>query len=152
MGANEITIQAAERAISEGHILHLRADRMPAQRGADKRDARPRADFTVGPAANGGFLVVDYSRILSGSEERFGTAAEAIREARKMLTWNRIAALRTALVTIFGDSEKATTLVADDARQMAMGARMRDAFGHRGSIVGSLFGPSGVGVERAARR
>lgn len=142
---NEITIQAAETTIAEGRVLHVRAERLPAKRGKDRRDAQPAVDLTVGPDASGGFLVVDYSRVSSGLEERFETAVLAIRAVRKALTWDRIASLRAALVAVHGEPEQGSSLAVEDARIIAQGARMHAAFGHRPGIVGPLFGPSGHG-------
>lgn len=146
MSANEITIQAAETTITEGRVLHVRADRLPAKRGKDRRDAQPAVDLTVGPDARGGFLVVDYSRVASGVEERFETATLAVRAVRKALTWDRIASLRAALVAVHGEAGQSPSLAIEDARLVSMGARMRGAFEHRGGIVGSLFGPGGHGL------
>lgn len=146
MSANEITIQAAETMITEGRVLHVRAERLPAKRGKDRRDAQPAVDLTVGPDARGGFLVVDYSRVSSGVEERFETAALAIRAVRKALTWDRISALRLVLVRVHGEPDRSVSLAIEDARIVAAGTRMRGAFEHRGGIVGSLFGPGGHGL------
>lgn len=95
-GQIAVTIAAAAMAITEGHVLHVRADRLAGRRHP-KRDAMPAVDCTVGPAARGGFLVIDYSRIRSGEEERHETAEEAVRAVRKLLGWDRLRALRAAV-------------------------------------------------------
>lgn len=95
-GQIAVTLAAAAAAIAEGHILHVRADRLPGRRHP-KRDAMSAVDCTVGPDARGGFLVVDYSRIRSGEEVRHETAEEAVRAVRKRLGWGRLRALRAAV-------------------------------------------------------
>ena len=95
-GQIAVTLAAAATAITEGHILHVRADRLPGRR-SPRRDAMPAVVCTVGPDARGGHLVVDYSRIRSGEEERHGTAKEAVRAVRRLLGWDRLRALRVAV-------------------------------------------------------
>lgn len=145
MSRDDLTLSAAEETIREGHVLHVRADRLSGKR-RPRRDPMPAVDFTVGQDVRGGFLLVDYSQIRSGEEDAYATAEEAIRQARRRLGWNRISALRLALQKVHGESERADTRrIEEDARLVAAGARMRGAFGHRAGIVGPLFGPSGRG-------
>lgn len=140
------TIVAVEEIITEGRILHVRADRLPAKRHP-RRDAMPAADFTVGPDARGGFLVVDYIKKPGGVEERHTTAAEAARAARKLLGWNRLGAARDAIRAIYGEPERAPSLALEFARGVAVGEQMVRAFGHKRGIVGPIFGPSGYGSK-----
>lgn len=95
-GQIALTLAAAAAAIAEGHVLHVRADRLPGRR-SPKRDAMPAVDCTVGPDARGGFLVVDYGRLKSGEEQRHETAEEAVRGVRRLLGWERLRALRAAV-------------------------------------------------------
>lgn len=138
------TVEAIETTIAEGRVLHVRADRLPAKRHP-RRDAMPAADFTVGPDARGGFLLVDYAKKPSGVEDRYATAAEAARSARKILGWDRLAAAKAALRAIYGEPERATSMAAEDARLVAAGERMGRAYGHRRGITGPIFGSSGHG-------
>ena len=138
-----VTLAAAEAAIAAGTILHVRADRLPARRHP-RRDPMPAVDLTVGPDARGGFLVVDYARVPCGEEVRHELAADAVRAARRLLGWERLAALRAALVRVHGEADRASS-VAEEERLAETGARMRAAYEHRGGIVGPLFGPSGEG-------
>jgi len=140
------TLAAVEATIAEGRILHVRADRLPAKR-YPRRDAMPAADFTVGPDARGGFLLVDYAKKPSGVEERYPTAPEATRAARKLLGWDRLGAARAAIRAIYGEPEHAPSLALEFARGVATGEQMVRAFGHKRGITGPIFGPSGYGSK-----
>ena len=142
-GQAAVTLAAAEATIAEGHILHVRADRLPARRHP-RRDPMPAADLTLGPDARGGYLVVDYARVRCGEEGRHELAAEAVRAARRLLGWERLAALRAALARVHGEAERASSVV-EEERLVETGARLRAAYEHRGGIAGPLFGPSGRG-------
>ena len=140
------TLEAVEATIAAGRVLHIRADRLPAKR-SPRRDAMPAADFTLGPDARGGFLLVDYAKKPSGVEDRYPTALDATRAARKLLGWDRLSAARTALRVVHGEPEQAPSLAVEDARLVNAGERMRKAFGHKPDISGPIFGPSGRGFR-----
>lgn len=137
---------AAVTTIAEGSILHVRAERLPGRR-VPKRAALPAVDCSVGPAAHGGYQVVDYSQIKSGREEHFDSAEAAVHEVRRMLGWDRLRALSHALVKVHGPVEKQPSLFEENARTVARGERLRGAYGHKPGITGPLFGPSGTGTQ-----
>ncbi len=138
-----MTLDAVALTIGEGHVLHVRADRLPAKR-SPRRDAMPAANFTVGPDARGGFLLVDYSRVPSGREERHETAEIATREARKLVGWDRMPALRFALAAVHGVPKSTAGRDIEDMQTAARGAGLSKAFGHRRPLVAPLFGGCGV--------
>lgn len=140
MSRADIIVAAAVAALVEGHVLHVRAERVPASRKRRTHALGP-VDLTVGPDARGAFLVVDYIQVRSGREDAHPTATEAVRAVRRLLAWGRIQSLFAALVAIYGPPEKCRSRFVDDARQIAAGARMRVAFAGRKPLVGPLFGP-----------
>lgn len=137
-----MTLDAVALTIGEGRILHVTAERLTAKR-SPRRDAMPACSFTVGLDARGGFLVVDYSRLPSGEEERHETAEIATRAARKLVGWDRMPAFRAALRAIYGEPEKVESLCVEDARIAATGARLLRDFGHRRPVISALFGGCG---------
>jgi len=141
-GLAEIVISSAVETITDGHVLHVRADRRPAKRGP-RTPALEAVDLTVGPDARGGFLVVDYTRILSGREERFSTAEEAIRDVRRRLAWDRVVeGFRPALVAVHGKPESPDyARFAREAQIASDGRRMREFSERRPPLRGPLFGP-----------
>lgn len=151
IGARDaVTLAATAETIVDGHVLHVRADRLPGRR-SPHRNAMPSVDLTVGPDARGGFLVVDYSRVRCGEEDRHQDIQAAVTAVRRLLGWDRLRALRSELVRIHGEPEKSTRWL-EDLRAVERGARLRGAYGHKPGITGPLFGPSGHGTPRWARR
>lgn len=137
---NDIIVAAAETTIHDGHVLHVRAERLPGQR-YPKRYPMPAVDLTVGPDGHGRFLVVDYSTIVSGDEQRHDTEKEAIRAVRRTLSWERIGSLSTALVKVHGEPEHQTGPSIDDARYRHEGTKLRSFAESRPILSGPLFGP-----------
>jgi len=141
-GLTEIVISSAVETITDGHVLHVRAERRPAKR-SPRTPALEAVDLTVGPDGRGGFLVVDYTRIRSGREERFSTAEEAIRDVRRRLAWDRVVeGFRPALVAVHGRPEPPDhTRFAREAQIASDGRRMREFAERRPPLRGPLFGP-----------
>lgn len=77
MNSDHPTLTAVSNTIAAGHVLHVRASRLPGRR-SPRRDEMPAVDFTLGPDARGGFLLVDYSQIKSGEEQRHATSGEVL--------------------------------------------------------------------------
>ena len=143
-----LTLASAVETIIAGHILHVRSERLPGRR-RPRRDPMPLVDLTVGPDALGAFLLVDYATIRSGEEQRHAVAEQAIRQVRLLLGWERLRALRHALLVVHGPPEQPASRFIEDARMVARGAALSRAFGHKAGITGPIFGPSGTG--RSAR-
>lgn len=125
MNRAEIITTSAVTTITEGHVLHVHADRLPGSRKAHTY-AREAVDLTVGPDARGAFLVVDYSHRPGGVEERHATAAEAIRDVSRRLGGERmIAGLGIALVKVHGPAPKSDfSRTIREAQERSDGERM----------------------------
>ena len=140
-GQQAITLAAAIRTIAEGHILHVRAAGVPGTR-RPLRASMPPVDLTVGPDVRGGFLVVEYSTVKSGDEERYPDAEAAIRAVRRRLGWERLRALRVALTKVHGDVEKTPSRFVEEWQSIERGARLNVTYGHKANIEGCMGGPS----------
>ena len=139
-GQQAITLAAAIRTIAEGHILHVQAAGVPGTR-RPLRASMPPVDLTVGPDARGGFLVVEYSTVKSGDEERYPDAEAAIREVERRLVW-RFQALRVALTKVHGDVEKTPSRFVEEWQSIERGARLNVTYGHKVNIEGCMGGPA----------
>jgi hypothetical protein len=148
MSRSHLIIAAAEAAVEEGQVLHVRAERKPGSR-KEHTPALDPVDLTVGPHGRGGFMVVDYSRKRGGEEDRYETAHQAIRAVHRKLTADRTSALGAALVKLYGSSPPPdTSRLLDDWQRVREGSRLRVVAERGRPLRGPLFGPTGTGRPR----
>lgn len=117
---DEITIAAAVAALTDGRILLVQADRLAGQR-SPKRNALPAVNVMVWRVV-GDAYAVDGLRM--ADRDIYATPEEAVRAVRRLLSWDRLDALRSALVNVYGAPERAGLMVVEDARIRREGARL----------------------------
>lgn len=117
---DDTTIAAAVAAIADGRILLVQADRLPGCR-SPKRDALPAVSVMVWRVVGDAYAI---DGLKMADRDIYATPEETVRALRRLLSWDRLDALRAALVKVYGAPERTEPMVIEDARVRREGARL----------------------------